>query len=162
MLVTNLPGSKQALRMRIWRALKSAGGELLRDGVYVLPNSSSARHLFDEQRIEIKSAGGVAYVMSFQSESPNQQAELVKLFDRSSDYQSIQAKLNAFKRAVGRVSEMDARRKLAGIVRDGAALLATDFFPGKSSGQLQELLADAQNALDARFSPDEPRTVRRR
>jgi hypothetical protein len=162
MLVTNLPGSKQTLRMRIWRALKSAGGELLRDGVYVLPNSDSARELFDEQRLEIKAAGGMAYVMPFQSESPEQQAELVNLFDRSSDYQSIQTKLNAFKRAVGKLSEMDARRKLATIARDGATLLATDFFPGKSSRQLQELIADAQNALDAQFSPDEPHAVHRK
>jgi hypothetical protein len=159
MLVTNLPGSKQTLRMRIWRALKSAGSELLRDGVYVLPNSNSARELFDEQRLEIKSSGGMAYVMPFQSESSEQKAELVKLFDRSSNYQSIQTKLNAFKRAVGKLSELDARRKLATIARDGATVVATDFFPGKSSRQLQELLADAQTALDARFSPDEPQAV---
>jgi hypothetical protein len=162
MLVTNLPGTKQTLRMRIWRALKSAGGELLRDGVYALPNSKSARELFDEQRLEIKAAGGMAYVMPFQSESADQQAELVKLFDRSSDYQSIQTKLNAFKRAASKLSEMDARRKLAAIARDGATLLATDFFPGKSTRQLQELLADAQNSLDALFSPEEPQSVHRK
>jgi hypothetical protein len=162
MLITNLPGSKQTLRMRIWRALKSAGGVLLRDGVYVLPNSIAARTLFDEQRQEIKAAGGMAYVMPLQSESSEQQAELVKLFDRSSEYQSIHTQLNVFKRAVAKLSEMDARRKLTIIARDAAALQATDFFPGKSSKQLQELLADAQSALDAQFSPDEPQAIHRR
>jgi hypothetical protein len=162
MLITNLPGSKQTLRMRIWRALKSAGGVLLRDGVYVLPNSIAARTLFDEQRQEIKAAGGMAYVMPLQSESSEQQAELVKLFDRSSEYQSIHTQLNVFKRAVAKLSEMDARRKLTIIARDAAALQATDFFPGKSSKQLQELLADAQSALDAQFSPDEPQAIHRK
>jgi hypothetical protein len=162
MLITNLPGSKQTLRMRIWRALKSAGGVLLRDGVYVLPNSIAARTLFDEQRHEIKAAGGMAYVMPLQSESSEQQAELVKLFDRSSEHQSIHTQLNVFKRAVAKLSEMDARRKLTIIARDAAALQATDFFPGKSSKQLQELLADAQSALDAQFSPDEPQAIHRK
>jgi hypothetical protein len=115
--------------------------------------------VFDEQRLDIKAAGGLAYVMPFRSESPEQQAELVKLFDRASDYQSLQTKLNAFQRAVGKLSEMNARRKLAAIARDGATLQATDFFPGKSSKQLRDLLAGAQKALDAQFSPDEPQAV---
>lgn len=162
MLITNLPGSKQTLRMRIWRALKSAGGELLRDGVYVLPSSSAAQALFDEQRLEIKTAGGAAYVVPFESQSPEQQAELVKLFDRSGDYQAVHSQLNAFKRAMAKLPEVEARRKLAAMLRDAATVKATDFFPGKSSKQLQELLSDAQGALDAHFSPDEPRAVHRK
>ena len=129
MLVTNLPGSKQTLRMRIWRALKSAGGELLRDGVYVLPTSDSARQLFDEQRLEIKAAGGMAYVMTFQSESPDQQAELVKLFDRSSDYQSIQTRLNAFARAVG--GRAESFQQLPEMAQRSWRLI---FFPGNQQG----------------------------
>lgn len=162
MLITNLPGSKQTLRMRIWRALKSAGGVLLRDGVYVLPNSSPARTLFDEQRLELKAAGGTAYIVLFQSESSEQQAELLRLFDRSSEYESMHTRLNVLNQAVRKLSEMDARRTLTTISRDAAALLAIDFFPGKSSKQLQELLADSRSALEARFSPDEPRAVHRK
>ena len=74
MLITNLPGRNQTPRMRIWRALKAAGGESLRDGVYILPRSSAARRIFDEQRQEISAAGGTAYVMPFDSDSPEQQA----------------------------------------------------------------------------------------
>jgi len=83
MLITNLPVVIRRLAMRIWRALKAAGGELLRDGVYLLPYSSAARRIFEEQRQEISGAGGTAYVMPFESDSPEQQAEFVKLFDRS-------------------------------------------------------------------------------
>ena len=42
-LITNLPGPNQTLRMRVWRALKSAGAGLLKDGVYLLPSSPAAR-----------------------------------------------------------------------------------------------------------------------
>jgi hypothetical protein len=162
MLITNLPGSKQTLRMRIWRALKSAGGQLLRDGVYLLPNSSAARALFDEQRLEIKAAGGAAYVMPFESDSPEQHASLVTLFDRSAEYESINTQLTAFKRAVPKLPELDARRRLAAITRDAATLQAMDFFPGKSSAQLRELVADAQSALNAQFSPNEPQAVHKK
>ena len=162
MLITNLPGRNQTPRMRIWRALKAAGSELLRDGVYILPYSSAARRIFEEQRQEISAAGGTAYVMPFESDSPEQQAEFVKLFDRSADYQGINTQLNALKRTVAGLSEPDARRQLAAIARDAAIVKATDFFPGKSSKQLQELLSDAQSALDAQFSPDEPRAAHRK
>jgi DNA-binding transcriptional regulator PaaX len=37
MLVTNLLGRNQALRMRLWRALRAAGADSLREGVYLLP-----------------------------------------------------------------------------------------------------------------------------
>jgi hypothetical protein len=162
MLITNLPGRNQTPRMRIWRALKAAGGELLRDGVYILPYSSTARRIFEEQRQEISAAGGTAYVMPFESDSPEQQAEFMKLFDRSADYQGINTQLNALKRAVAGLSELDARRQLAAIARDVSALQAVDFFPGKSSKQLQDLLVDAQSALNAQFSPNEPQAVHRK
>jgi hypothetical protein len=162
MLITNLPGRNQTLRMRIWRALKSAGGELLRDGVYLLPDSTSARTLFDEQRLDITAAGGTAYVMRFQSDTQELHASLERLFDRSDEYQSINTRLNAFKRSVAKLREADARRRLGAISRDVAALQAIDFFAGKSSKQLEDLIVDAQTALNAQFSPDEPQAVHRK
>jgi hypothetical protein len=162
MLITNLPGNNQTPRMRVWRALKAAGCELLRDGVYILPYSSVARRTFEEQRQEVSAAGGTAYVMPFESDSPEQQAEFVKLFDRSADYQGINTQLDALKRTVAGLSELDARRQFAAIARDVAALQVVDFFPGKSSKQLQDLLVDAQSALNAQFSPNEPQAVHRK
>jgi hypothetical protein len=162
MLITNLPGRNQTPRMRIWRALKAAGGELLRDGVYILPYSGTARRIFEEQRLEISTAGGTAYIMPFESDSPEQQAEFVRLFDRSAEYQRINAQLNVLKRGLAELPELDARRRIAAIARDVAALQAVDLFPGKSSKQLQEQLNDAQSALGAKFSPNEPQAVHRK
>ena len=162
MLITNLPGRNQTPRMRIWRALKTAGSELLRDGVYLLPQSSAARRIFEEQRLEISTAGGTAYIMPFESDSPKQQAEFISLFDRTADYQAINTQLDALRRGLKDLPELDARRRMAAIGRDVAALQAVDFFPGKSSKQLQELLNDAQSALNATFSPNEPQPVHRK
>jgi hypothetical protein len=160
-LITNLPGQNQTLRMRVWRALKAAGAGLLRDGVYVLPQSIASRKIFEEQAVEIRAGAGIVHVLSFQSDSIEQQNALLGLFDRTTEYQELNARLGACKKKMGKMTELEARRGLTAISRDLAATMATDFFPGKSLGQVQGGLADVEAALNARFSPNEPRAAHR-
>jgi hypothetical protein len=162
LLITNLPGQNQTLRMRIWRALKAAGAGLLRDGVYVLPQTAASRQLFDEQALEIRNVAGSVHILSFESDSAEQQSALTELFDRTADYQELHARLDACKRNLAKLTELDARRALAAIARDVAATAVTDFFPGKSQDQVQSALADAEAALNTRFSPNEPRPAHRK
>jgi hypothetical protein len=159
LLITNLPGRNQTLRMRIWRALKSAGAGLLRDGAYVLPNTESSRRFFEEQGAEIKAAGGQAQILSFDAESEAQNGTLTALFDRTADYAEIQKRLDGLKREVAKRREPDARQLLATLGREVASVVARDFFPGESRKQIEGALADAEVALNARFSPDEPRSA---
>ena len=161
-LITNLPGQNQTLRMRVWRALKAAGAGLLRDGVYVLPQTTASRKIFEEQSREIRTVAGGAHILSFESDSTEQHTVFVELFDRTTDYQELNTHLDAFKKRLAKLTELDARRALAAIARDLAATAATDFFPGKSQGQVQSALADTEAALNARFSPNEPRPAHRK
>jgi hypothetical protein len=161
-LITNLPGKNQTLRMRIWRALKAAGAGLLRDGVYVLPQTPVSRKLFEEQAVEIRTVAGIAHILTFEADSTEQHNALVELFDRTADYQELNTRLDACKKSLTKLTELDARRGLAAIARDVAATAATDFFPGKSQGQVQSALADTEAALNARFSPNEPRPAHRK
>jgi hypothetical protein len=162
LLITNLPGQNQTPRMRIWRALKGAGAGLLRDGVYVLPQTTASRKLFDEQAIEIRAVAGSVHILTFESESTEQENALVGLFDRTAEYQELNARLDACKKKLTKLTELDARKALASIARDVAAIGATDFFAGKSQGQVQSALADAEAALNERFSPNEPRPAHRK
>jgi hypothetical protein len=162
LLITNLPGQNQTLRMRVWRALKAAGAGLLRDGVYVLPQTDLSRKIFGEQAQEIRAVAGGAHVLSFESESSKQHNALVELFDRTTDYQDLNSHLAACKKKLTTMTELEARRALAAIARDLAAIAATDFFPGPSKGQLQNGLSDAEAALNARFSPNEPKAAHRK
>ncbi len=57
----------------MWRALKAAGAGMMRDGAYVLPLSDRSRHVFEEQSEEIKAAGGLGHIVSFQATSTAQQ-----------------------------------------------------------------------------------------
>lgn len=159
LLITNLPGRNPTLRMRLWRALKATGAGPLRDGVYVLPISETSRRAFEEQATEIKGAGGTAHIVCFEADSPHQQAAFMGLFDRTAEYQEVNRSLEALKRAFPKLKENEARQRLAALRRDIATIVARDFFPTASREQMEGALADAEMALNARFSPDEPRSA---
>jgi hypothetical protein len=148
--------------MRIWRALKAAGAGLLRDGAYLLPNGERAGQVLEEQGAEIKAAGGLVQILSFNAQSPGQNAELVALFDRTADYAEAIERLDALKGKLAKLSEPEARQRLAAIAREVNAITTRDFFPGEPRKQMQGALADAEVALNARFAPDEPHPAHRR
>lgn len=156
LLVTNLPGRNATLRMRVWRALKSSGAGLLRDGVYVLPHSDEARKIFEEQAVEIKAGGGLAHILTFEADSPDQTTALIALFDRTVEYKEAITRLTVLKREFAKLSEADARQRLAAIDRDVTTILARDFFRTESYKQMESALMDAESAFNARFAPDEP------
>lgn len=162
LLITNLPGRNPTLRMRIWRALKAAGAGLLRDGAYALPNGERSRQVLEEQGAEIKAAGGLVQVLSFDAESAEQNAELVALFDRTEEYADAIQRVEALKGELAKLTDPEARQRLAGIAREVAAVVARDFFPGEPRKQMEGALADAEAAVNARFAPDEPHAAHRK
>src|SRR5246127_879860 len=126
LLVTNLPGRNPTLRMRIWRALKAAGAGLLRDGAYVLPNGERSREVLEQQGAEIKAAGGLVQVLSFDAESDAQTAELRELFDRTVEYAEAIERLALLRRQLAKLAETEARQRLAAIGREVAAIATRD------------------------------------
>jgi hypothetical protein len=161
LLITNLPGRNPTVRMRMWRALKAAGAGLMRDGAYVLPDSEPSRQVFGEQSIEIKEAGGLSHIVAFQATSLEQEASLVALFDRAPEYAEAIDRLETLKGSLAKLDELGARQELTSVAREVAAIVARDFFPGESGKQMEAALADAEAAINARFSPDEPRAAHR-
>ena len=157
MLVVSLPGRSQTPRMRLWRALKGAGAAMLRDGVYVLPDGDAARALFKAQVDEANQAGGNAHVVPFISTDPRQEAELRTAFDRTQAYAQGHERLAVLRHALRKLSEAEARKRLTASRRELEAVAAIDFFPGAARAQVETALADAEQAFNAQFAPDEPR-----
>jgi hypothetical protein len=162
LLITNLPGRNPTLRMRLWRALKAGGVGSLRDGVYVLPYSVASRRLFEEQAEEIVEGGGVGHILSLETTLQEQSDVFRSLFDRTPEYADVSAQLDAFKRELAKLSELEARQRLTGVGREAATVIERDFFPGRAREQIESALEDAEGALNARFSPDEPRAGNRK
>lgn len=161
LLITNLPGRNQALRMRVWRGLKSAGAALLRDGVYLLPASDGARQILNTCAGEIRVGGGTAQVMQLNRDE-TQHAEFAGLFDRTQDYAVIIKHLDSLKRQLANLKQPDAQRRLTALRREIAALGLIDFFPGAARVQVEQSLADAEAFFAEKFLGDEPRTAHRK
>jgi hypothetical protein len=161
LFIANLPGRNQTLRMRVWRSLKASGAGTLRDSVYVLPISQTAREVFERQQQEIQSGGGAAYILELAGEVGSAQGNALRaLFDRTPDYEAIAATLQALRGELAKLDENEARRRLAAARREATALSAVDFFPGESRAQLEGAITDAESALTAQFSPEEPHSAK--
>jgi hypothetical protein len=160
LLVSSVSGENKTARMRIWRALKASGAAALRDGVYMLPNSAVAEAVFQQQADEVIATGGSAQILGFDSRDETQQREFVRLFDRDAEYTALLHTFDRLKTAVTKIDEAQARRQVAALRRDVATLVAIDFFPGAPRRQVERALADAEAALNARFSPDEPHVLK--
>ena len=72
-LVLTLPTSPSAVRVRIWRALKSSGCGALRDGVYLMPAQPGAADVFDALADEVRQAGGEATRLELGARDAEQQ-----------------------------------------------------------------------------------------
>jgi hypothetical protein len=161
LFIANLPGRNQTLRMRVWRSLKASGAGTLRDGVYVLPVSDTAREVFERQQQEIQGGGGTAYILELAGEAGSNQGNALRsLFDRTADYQAIAATLQALRAGLAKLDESEARRRLAAARREVTAVAAVDFFPGEANTQIETAITDAESALTAQFSPEEPHSAR--
>lgn len=158
LLVTNLSGRNQAVRMRLWRSLKAAGAALLRDGVYLLPESAPTQREFTHQASQILAAGGAAQVLTVRA-NEDQSGGFRLLFDRSRDYTALQKRIDAFSRGARRMKEPEARRQLTTLRRDLAALAAIDFFGSGIAPRVDAALTAAEHAVTTRFSPEEPHTT---
>ena len=155
-LIVSLPGPNTTARVRIWRAFKASGAAALRDGAYLLPATAQSETVFRELAEEIEAVGGTAYIAGYHPlEDPSGEG-LKRLFDRTAAYSELLQRLEKFKRELPAGSEAASRRALAALRRELAAVVETDFFPGLSRGQVEQALADAEAALNAQFSPDEP------
>jgi len=148
-LVLSLPTENATARMRIWRALKSAGCAVLRDGVYLLPHNPAAENLLTELAEETQQSGGVAHLLSVVTRTAEQEDAFCTLFDRSADYA----------RLIGEVGQLDSKnplqatKRLKVLRREFEAVAATDFFSGAAKVQAESAFAEAE----AKLFPGEPR-----
>lgn len=142
--------------MRVWRALKACGAGILRDGVYVLPESEQTRGVLEEQAGTVESAGGTAYLLTHTADSTGSGTAFRELFDRTADYEDWLGKVAGLSDSLADLDEPEARRKEAQLRREFEALAGIDYFPGKPKARAAQALLEMTNAVNRRHSPDEP------
>lgn len=155
-LIISLPTSSPTARMRIWRALKSLGCGVLRDGVYLLPNDTASSLALEQQASEIIAAGGTAQIVKLSSTYPAQDLDFRELFNRTDDYTALKQNIELFLSGLPAQNLLASKRLLKRLARDFAALSEIDFFPGAAREQIALLLDQASAELNAVAHPDEP------
>ncbi len=154
-LILTLPTQPNAVRVRVWRALKSLGCAALRDGAYLLPAEQAP--LFEPLAAEVQQHGGTARVLSLAARDPAQRDELMALFDRSEAYAQWQESASALHAELATMGETEARRRLRAVAEALQALMRIDHYPGAAAAQAPSALDTLRQALDAQFSRGEPR-----
>lgn len=155
-LILTLPTQPNAVRVRVWRALKALGCAALRDGAYLLPSAQA--NLFEPLAAEVREHGGTAMVLTLKPRDTTQRDELIALFDRSPAYGQWQATATALQANLATLAETEARRRLRAVADALQALLRIDYYPGAAADQAQSGLDALRQALDAHFSRGEPRS----
>ena len=156
LLLVTLPTQPNAVRLRIWRALKSLGCVALRDGAYVLPASEAAA--LDALAAEVRDNGGNASVMGLSPKDAAQEHEVLAQFDRSEAYAAWTESVKLAFAAYQTLSETEARKRLRMLGDALQEIRRTDYYPkpGPAGQGDDSLLTLLRQTFDARFSKGEP------
>jgi hypothetical protein len=143
-VVTRLPTDDPASRMRVLRTLESLGTAVMREGVYVLPDTPDNRHALERLAQYAAQNAGSASVLRAESAHAAQQAQLERLFDRSARYAELTKTIESLRVGYG-VSDASAlSRVLHKQRRELEAIVALDFFPTPARERALQALADAE------------------
>jgi hypothetical protein len=151
LLVLSLPTDNTTARMRAWRALKAGGAVVLRDGVYVLPDTPAQRELLREVAADVRANGGSARLMT----EVNAEEPVEPLFDRSAEFAPLVEESKAA------LAQPDAARSARRLRKAFDQLAAIDFYPGEAQRQAAEALTELEQHVVHAADADEPRAITR-
>ena len=157
LFILSLPGDAGTLRVRLWRVLKALGAGILRDGVYVLPDSDEHRALLAAQVETVSAAGGTGYLLPHVCRDADTQEAFVALFDRGMKYGEWMNQAGEFVKNLPSLSEPAARRRESRLRREFEQIVRIDFFPGSGSDAASVVLDGLTNAVNGTFAADEPK-----
>lgn len=154
LLVHQLPAKPSNLRVRTWRRLQQLGAVAVKQAVYTLPDSPSAREDFEWLKAEIEGAGGQASVFAADTVDTWTSDELVEEFRRSreADYvalaRAVERALAAGRRKrVAKRSRHASNRVIETFRRRLVAVEAVDFFGSAGRDRVVTLLDELKRTM---------------
>ena len=152
-LITSLPTANASARMRAWRALKSSGAVVLRDGVYLLPASEVSTAALSKVERDIVSSDGTAYLLNIIEHGDY---PFAALFDRTEDYRKLAEDITSCCARLQDSTSADLTREVRKLRNVFTALSNIDFFPGEAQRQLSSQLTALEIRLAEALAPNEP------
>ena len=156
LLILSLPTENATVRQRAWRALKSSGAAVLRDGVYLMPNSDECLAILNNLASDVREGGGVAHVLP--TEEP-EGVDFIALFDRSNDFANLLSEIHQLRQTLTVDTVQDVLRQVRKLRKSFATLVDIDFYPGEAQRQADSALCDLEQDCARTLSPDEPHAV---
>ncbi len=157
LLVLSLPTESATARMRCWRALKSSGAAVLRDGVYLLPAQSGAAGTLGAIADDLRRHDGTAYVLRTDGEDD----AFESMFDRSAEFGALLVEIAASRSKLAANNALDALKQSRKLRKAHEQLASIDFFPGEAQKQAQAALEFLEDEVNQLVSPDEPHPVQK-
>jgi len=147
MTVAQLPTEDPAARMRVLRTLESLGAAVVREGAYLLPDTTANRQALDALADYVGKSHGVAHVLQLSARSEAQHEQFRRLFDRSARYDELVKTVESLKVGFGQVDPGAISRVLHKQRRELDAIAALDFFPTEARSRAEQALAEAEDAV---------------
>jgi hypothetical protein len=152
--VTTLPTEDPAARMRVLRTLESLGCAVIRDGVFLLPDTPAARQGLSSLSEYIARINGSAHLLSVNSVDDAQTRQFLALFDRTHKYDELIKTVKSLCSVVGYSDSVSIMRLLNKHKRDFKIISTLDFFPSESKQRAARALAEAEQAVHALMFPE--------
>jgi len=152
-LVITLPAANAEARMKTLRTLDSMRAGLLREGAFVMPESTIHRDALERLAEHVTQSGGTADLVYTRSASPTQEARFRSLFDRTARYAEITKTVQSLEAGFG-VSDPSAIARVLQKQREELAKVrATDYFPGAACDAAHTAIEEAERAVHALLFP---------
>jgi hypothetical protein len=159
LLVASFPVDDAQTRMKVMRTLERLGAAVLREGVYMLPETRDTLRGMQRLAEYINRATGTAHLFNAGPIDDAQARELNALFDRGARFAEIAKTVEGMQAAFG-VSDPTAIAKvLAKLRRDFEAVRALDFYASPLREPAEKLLTDSEQAVRKLMFPAETRAV---
>lgn len=150
-IVTNLPTQNVSQRMRILRTLEALGCAVLREGVYLLPDTPDNRKALKFQTETIARAHGSAHVLCVSNFDSHQATAFSKMFDRSREYKELTKTIRSLKAGYGISDPANIAQILAKKRQEFEALAALDFFPSDARLGAEDALLETETEVKKLF-----------
>jgi hypothetical protein len=155
--ITTLPTEDPAARMRILRTLESLGCAVMREGVFLLPDTPAARQGLSSLTEHVARINGTAHLLSVTSLDEAQAQQFLGLFDRTHKYDELIKAVDSLKSACGISDPVSIMRLLHKHKREYKIISALDFFPSESKERAARALTEAEQAVHTLIFPQAQR-----
>jgi hypothetical protein len=152
-LILGLPTANATERMRAWRALKASGAAVLRDGAYLLPDTTACREALASVERDILAINGTAYVLPVVDPDGER---FIALFDRNDDYTKLSAEIEECRAQLNAENALATTKQIRKLRKTYDQLTNIDYFPGKPKQQIDSALQQLETAVSRALSADEP------